>query len=85
MDSGCPISQRFCCLSSPLTTASSSSRVTTIAVVMTRAIKQADPSTVDGDDDVVVNVYLIGVSRLLNEAIDLLQLLVGEYHMEKLR
>ena len=52
---------------------------------MTRAIKQADPSTVDGDDDVVVNVYLIGVSRLLNEAIDLLQLLVGEYHMEKLR
>ena len=56
----------------------------TIAVVISRAIKQADPSAVDGDDD-VVNVYLIGVSRLLNEAIDSLQLLVGEYHMEKLR
>ena len=84
MDSDCPISQRFCC-SSPLTTASSSSRVTTIPVVMTTAIKQAGPSTVDGDDDVVVNVYLIGVSRLLNEAIDSLQLLVVEYHVEKLR
>jgi len=52
---------------------------------MTTAIKQAGPSTVDGDDDVVVNVYLIGVSRLLNEAIDSLQLLVVEYHVEKLR